>query len=139
MDQKYPKRPRDPNQLAKAIIDIATGQAPITPPDDKDPAAVQRGRLGGLKGGKARAEKMNSGGAPGVSSNRCQGALVENVAYFGGHMTASAVASLAAVPASSPFASSFSFLKLRLGYHSLSPQVSAFHLHDIADAYPLDG
>jgi hypothetical protein len=23
-----PKRPRDPNQLAKSIIDIATGQAP---------------------------------------------------------------------------------------------------------------
>jgi hypothetical protein len=53
-----PTRPRDPNQLAKSIIDIATGQAPKTPPDDKDPAAVQRGRLGGLKGGKARAEKM---------------------------------------------------------------------------------
>lgn len=53
-----PKRPRDPNQLAKTIVDIATGQAAAIPPDDKDPAAVQRGRLGGLKGGKARAEKM---------------------------------------------------------------------------------
>lgn len=58
MDQKRPKRPRDPNQLAKSIIDIATGETPATPPDDKDPAAVERGRLGGLKGGKARAEKM---------------------------------------------------------------------------------
>ena len=56
----HPKRPRDPNQLAKSIIDIATGQAPSTPPNDKDPAAVQRGRLGGLKGGKARAEKMTA-------------------------------------------------------------------------------
>jgi hypothetical protein len=46
-----PKRPRDPNQLAKSIVDIATGQTPTAPPDDKDPAAVQRGRLGGLKGG----------------------------------------------------------------------------------------
>lgn len=53
------KRPRDPNQLAKSIIDIATGQAPDAPPNDKDPAAVQRGRLGGLKGGKARAEKLS--------------------------------------------------------------------------------
>ncbi|TMJ47570.1 MAG: histone H1 [Alphaproteobacteria bacterium] len=60
MTEKHPKRPRDPNQLAKSIIDIATGQAPTTPPDDKDPAAVQRGRLGGLKGGKARAEKMSA-------------------------------------------------------------------------------
>ena|SRR5260370_652280 len=56
----HPKRPRDPNQLAKSIVDIATGQAPNVPPDDKDPAAVQRGRLGGLKGGKARAEKMTA-------------------------------------------------------------------------------
>lgn len=53
-----PKRPRDPNQLAKSIIDIATGEQPETPPNDKDPAAVQWGRLGGLKGGKARAEKL---------------------------------------------------------------------------------
>jgi hypothetical protein len=52
------KRPRDPNQLAKAIIDIATGERDDAPPDGKDPAAVQRGRLGGLKGGKARAEKL---------------------------------------------------------------------------------
>jgi hypothetical protein len=42
--QMTPKRPRDPNQLAKSIIDIATGQAPDTSPDDKDPAAVPRGR-----------------------------------------------------------------------------------------------
>jgi hypothetical protein len=55
-----PKRPSDPNQLAKSIIDIATGQAPKSPSEDKDPAAVQRGRLGGLKGGKARAEKMTA-------------------------------------------------------------------------------
>jgi hypothetical protein len=38
-----PKRPRDPNELAKAIIDIATGERPDVAPDDKDPAAVQRG------------------------------------------------------------------------------------------------
>lgn len=56
----HPKRPRDPSQLAKSIIDIATGQAPAAPPDDKDPAAVQRGHLGGLKGGKARAAKLTS-------------------------------------------------------------------------------
>jgi hypothetical protein len=53
------KRPRDPNQLAKLIVDIATGEVEDTPPDEgKDPAAVALGRKGGLKGGKARAEMM---------------------------------------------------------------------------------
>jgi hypothetical protein len=57
-----PKRPRDPAQLAKLMIDIASGEAedrePTPEEQGKDPAAVQRGRLGGLKGGKARAEKL---------------------------------------------------------------------------------
>jgi hypothetical protein len=54
-----PKRPRDPNQLAKSIIDIATGEKPDRDPDDgKDPAAVALGRKGGLKGGAARAASM---------------------------------------------------------------------------------
>ena len=53
------KRPSDQNQLAKSIVDQLTGQ--VEPPKDspqKNPAAVALGRLGGLKGGKARAEKM---------------------------------------------------------------------------------
>jgi hypothetical protein len=55
------KRPRDPNQLAKLIVDIATGEVEDTSSDDgKDPAAVALGRKGGLKGGKARAEKMTA-------------------------------------------------------------------------------
>jgi len=59
MAEKHPKRPRDPNQLAKAIIDLATGEGSDAPaPNETDPAAVQRGRLGGVKGGKARAEKL---------------------------------------------------------------------------------
>lgn len=54
-----PKRPRDTNQLAKAIVDIATGQVEEENLDKgKDPAAVALGRKGGLKGGRARAEKM---------------------------------------------------------------------------------
>jgi hypothetical protein len=55
------KRPRDTNQLAKWITGVATGQ--ITPPDElagKSPAAVKRGRLGGLKGGNARATKLSA-------------------------------------------------------------------------------
>jgi hypothetical protein len=56
---KKPKRPRDANQLAKSIVDIATGEAEDAPEDSgKDPAAVALGRKGGLKGGKARAAKM---------------------------------------------------------------------------------
>jgi hypothetical protein len=55
-----PKRPRDPNQLAKSIIDIATGQKPDRDPtpeeQGKDPAAVALGK----KGGKARAEGLSA-------------------------------------------------------------------------------
>ena len=56
------KRPRDPNQLGKLIVDISTGGAEDwSPPEaeQKNPAAVALGRMGGLKGGKARAEKMS--------------------------------------------------------------------------------
>lgn len=58
---KTPKRPRDPNQLAKAIVDLATGdvQGDAPPERQKDPAAVSLGRRGGLKGGAARAEKLS--------------------------------------------------------------------------------
>ncbi|MBF0553648.1 MAG: histone H1 [Nitrospirae bacterium] len=52
------QRPKDFNERAKMIVDLATGE--ITEPEsDKNPAAVSLGRLGGLKGGKARAEKLS--------------------------------------------------------------------------------
>lgn len=55
-----PKRPRDANQLAKSIVDLTTGDADEPKPDSgKNPAAVALGRLGGLKGGKARAESLS--------------------------------------------------------------------------------
>ena len=51
--------PRDPNQLAKAVVDFATGQREPDPaPRIKDPAAVELGRRGGIVGGKARAAKL---------------------------------------------------------------------------------
>ena len=63
MTGKAPKRPKDANQLAKAIVDIATGHAdesvPTTQERAKDPAAVSLGRRGGLKGGRARADKLD--------------------------------------------------------------------------------
>jgi hypothetical protein len=52
------KRPRDPAQLAKFIVDVATGQVDDRPPtpeeQGKDPAAAALGR----KGGQARAASM---------------------------------------------------------------------------------
>lgn len=57
---KKPKRPRDLSLLAKKIVDLATEGEPETPPfeDTRNPHAVALGRLGGAKGGKARAEKL---------------------------------------------------------------------------------
>lgn len=49
------KRPRDPNELAALIVAISTGDVVDQDPNaGKDPAAIERGRLGGLKGGLAR-------------------------------------------------------------------------------------
>lgn len=51
---KGQKRPRDANQLAKLIVDIATGQVedrePTPEEQGKNPAAVALGKLGGAKG-----------------------------------------------------------------------------------------
>lgn len=61
MPNRSSKRPRDVNQLAKLISDVATGQVELPKTDEgKDPAAVSLGRRGGLKGGKARAEKLSA-------------------------------------------------------------------------------
>ena len=55
---KHPKRPRDPNQLAKMIVYLATGAAtedqaaPLTP-------AQEFARGGELKGGAARAASLS--------------------------------------------------------------------------------
>ena len=52
----------DLNQLAKLIVDQATGESPILPKPEqkeKNPAAVALGKLGGQKGGKARAKKLS--------------------------------------------------------------------------------
>jgi hypothetical protein len=60
------KKPRDVNTLVAAIVSEATGdevsEATGDEPDEEKPeknaAAVELGRSGGLKGGKARAAKM---------------------------------------------------------------------------------
>jgi len=57
---KKAKLPTDLNKRAKSIVDIATGGSEDTKQsnDGKNPAAVALGRLGGLKGGKARANSL---------------------------------------------------------------------------------
>jgi hypothetical protein len=54
MAETRKKRPSDPVQLAKLIGDIATGQTEDKERDDRNSAAVELGRRGGIKGGKAR-------------------------------------------------------------------------------------
>jgi hypothetical protein len=57
MPERSRKRPRDVNELARQIVDEATDQDRASPA--KNPAAVELGRKGGLKGGKARAESLS--------------------------------------------------------------------------------
>ena len=60
---KHPKRPRDFSQAAKLVVDIASRQVedrePTPEEQGKDPAAVARGRLGGVKGGEARSASLD--------------------------------------------------------------------------------
>jgi hypothetical protein len=59
MPDRSRKRPRDLNELASRLVDEATGNVPEPEPErEKDPLAVELGRRGGLKGGKARAKRM---------------------------------------------------------------------------------
>jgi hypothetical protein len=57
-----PERPRDSNQRAFQIVGELTGTLDPLPQDDagppKNPAAVALGKLGGSKGGKARAASL---------------------------------------------------------------------------------
>ncbi len=55
------KQAEDANQAAFRVVRELTrdeDEAPLAPPKKKNPAAGALGRLGGKKGGKARAEKL---------------------------------------------------------------------------------
>lgn len=52
------KRPRDPIQLGKLIVDIATGQVEDRVEDGKNPVAVESGQRGGRRGGLSRASSL---------------------------------------------------------------------------------
>ena len=54
------KRPADLNRLAASIVADATSEEPEDFYEGKNAAAVELGRQGGLKGGRARAEKLTA-------------------------------------------------------------------------------
>jgi len=62
MPDRSSNRPRDPNQLARLVVDLATGEgAPAYGVERvKDPAAVALGKRGGIKGGPARASLLSA-------------------------------------------------------------------------------
>jgi hypothetical protein len=52
---------KDPSEIARHVLDAVVPDAePEKPVKEKNPAAVALGRLGGLKGGKARAAKLSA-------------------------------------------------------------------------------
>lgn len=59
--QPHPKRPRDPNQLGKLIVELSVGEADDSKnmPDEsrKDPAAVALGKRGGAARSAALTKK----------------------------------------------------------------------------------
>ena len=57
---KRSSKQKDTQQLARSVLDaIVPGAEPTAAKPEKNPAAVALGRLGGLKGGKARAAKLS--------------------------------------------------------------------------------
>lgn len=54
-----PRRPKDINELAKLVVELSTGSREDSSFDGKNPAAVLLGRMGGKKGGLARAKNMS--------------------------------------------------------------------------------
>ncbi len=55
---KHPRRPRDLNSLAFVLVQETTGQRPKPPPPGTPSEMAERGRKGGLVGGKARAKAL---------------------------------------------------------------------------------
>ncbi|MBM3476912.1 MAG: hypothetical protein FJX75_26875 [Armatimonadetes bacterium] len=55
---RHKQAPEDPNEVAFRVVQQAISPEPEENPDDRNPHAVALGRLGGLKGGKARAQKL---------------------------------------------------------------------------------
>jgi hypothetical protein len=54
------RMPKDPNQLAAEIVRLSTEETAPKPPPAISAYLAQIGRTGGLKGGRARANKLSS-------------------------------------------------------------------------------
>lgn len=64
---KRSSKQKDPSEIARHVLDAVVPDA--EPPKEKNPAAVALGRLGGLKGGKARAEKLTAAERKTIAQN----------------------------------------------------------------------
>ncbi len=60
MPKRSRKPPADPSEAAASILAQITGEQLKVEAPDKNPAAVELGRKGGLKGGKMRAASLTS-------------------------------------------------------------------------------
>jgi hypothetical protein len=70
---KRSSKPRDLNSMAAAILEQATSEEPEPDADErKNPAAVELGRLGGKKGGRARAAKLTPERRSEIARNAAQ-------------------------------------------------------------------
>jgi len=69
---KRSSKGRDSNVAAFNIVAAATGEQPAQADDGKNPAAVALGRLGGLKGGKARATALSAKRRKEIATNAAE-------------------------------------------------------------------
>jgi hypothetical protein len=64
---KRSSKQRDPSEIARHVLDAVVPDA--EPPKEKNPAAVALGRLGGKKGGPARAAKLTEAQRHEIAAN----------------------------------------------------------------------
>jgi len=70
---KRSSKPKDTQQLARSVLDaIAADAEPKKPVKEKNPAAVALGKLGGLKGGKARADSLSAAKRKAIAKKAAQ-------------------------------------------------------------------
>jgi len=78
-----PKRSsKEINETAFSIVQQATGQSPTpqTSKPEKNPAAVALGRLGGIKGGKARAQNLSKARLKQIAEGAAKARWNKNIA-----------------------------------------------------------
>lgn len=72
------KRPTDINLLAASIVGDSLEEPAPEDTTSKNPAAVSLGRLGGLKGGKARAAKLTAEQRSAIARKAAQARWAKN-------------------------------------------------------------